>query len=52
VWIITAWQRASLEAILKGFKKCCISNSVDGTDDAVLWNGIKEDGDIGSECER
>jgi len=40
------------KAILKGFKKCCISNSVDRTDDDVLWNGIKEDGDVGSECER
>jgi len=25
---------------------------VDGTDDDMLWNGIKEDGVVGSECER
>jgi len=37
--IVTAWQRTSLEAILKGFKKSCISNAVDGTDDDVVeWN--------------
>ena len=23
---------------LKGFKKCCISNVVDGTDGGMLWN--------------
>jgi hypothetical protein len=23
---------------VKGFKKCCISNAMDGTDD-MLWNG-------------
>ena len=28
---------------MKGFKKCCISNVVDGTDD-MLWN-------VRSECE-
>jgi len=35
---------------VKGFKKCCISNSVDRTDDDddVLWNGSKEDGNVRS----
>jgi hypothetical protein len=46
-----AWRRASLEATAKGFKKCCISNAVDGTDDDMLWNGIVEDGDLRSERE-
>jgi len=23
---------------VKGFKKCCISNVVDGTDGGMLWN--------------
>ena len=38
---------------VKGFKKCCISNSVDRTDDDddVLWNGSKEDGNVRSQCE-
>ena len=29
---------------MKGFKSCCVSNVVDGTDDAMLWN-------VRSECE-
>jgi hypothetical protein len=36
---------------VKCFKKCCISNTVDGTDDDMLWNGSEEDGDVRSECE-
>jgi hypothetical protein len=30
MWIITAWQRISLEVTVKGFKKCCISNTMEG----------------------
>jgi hypothetical protein len=51
MWIITAWQHISPEVAVKGFKKCCISNSVDGTDDDILWNGSGEDGNVRSECE-
>ena len=29
---------------MKGFKKCCLSNVVDGTDDVMLWNSGQEDG--------
>ena len=36
--------------ILKGFKKCCISNAVDGTDDNMLWNGSEEVGDVRAKC--
>ena len=35
---------------LKIFKKCCISNAVDGTDDDILWND-EEDGPIRGEFE-
>ena len=31
---------------MKGFKKCCISSAVDGTDGDMLWNGSEEDGDV------
>ena len=35
---ITAWQHISPEmTTVKNFKKCCISNAVDGTDDDMLW---------------
>ena len=36
---------------MKGFKKCCITIAVDGTDDDMLWNGSEEDGNVTSECE-
>jgi len=35
----------------KGFKKCCISNAMDETDDNMLWNGSEEDRNIRSVCE-
>jgi hypothetical protein len=37
--------------ILKGFKKCCISNAMDETDDDMLWNDSEEGGNVRSECE-
>jgi hypothetical protein len=51
VWIIRAWQYISPELTVKGFKKCCMSNAVDGTDDDMLWNESDEDGFVRSECE-
>jgi len=36
---------------VKGIKKCCAFNAVDGTDDDTLWNGSEEDGNVRSECE-
>jgi hypothetical protein len=41
----------SPEVTVKGFKKCCTSNTVDENDDDMLWNGSKEDGDVKSEYE-
>jgi len=38
------WQHISTDVTVKGFKKCCISNAVDGTFDNMLWND-SEDGD-------
>ena len=31
---------------MKGFKKCCISSAVVGTDDDMLWDGSEEDGNV------
>jgi len=50
MWIIIAWQCVSPEVIVEGFKKCCISSGVDGTDD-MLWNGSEEVGNVRSECQ-
>jgi len=43
VWIITTWQHFSPEVTVKGFKKCYLSNAMDGTNE-ILWNGSEEDG--------
>jgi len=48
MWIIKAWQCISPQVTVKGFKKCCISNAVDETDNDVLWNDSEEDGDVRS----
>ena len=37
---------------VKCFKKCCVFNAVDGTEDDMLWNGSEEDGNARSECEK
>jgi hypothetical protein len=36
---------------LKGFKKCCVCNAMDGTEDDMLWSESEEDGNVRSECE-
>jgi hypothetical protein len=51
MWIIMAWQCISPELTMRGFKKCCIFNAVDGTGDDMLWNGGEEDGNIVRKCE-
>ena len=51
MWIITVWQCISPEVIVKGCKKCCISNVVGDTDGYMFWNGREEDGNVRSECE-
>jgi hypothetical protein len=44
--MMTAWQCISM--LVKGFKRCCISNAVDVADDHMLWNGSEEDGNVRS----
>ena len=51
MWIITAWHHISPEVTVKGFKKCYVSNEMDGTDGDMLWNGSEEDGIVRSGCE-
>ena len=34
---------------MKGFQKCCISNTVHKIDD-MLWNGSDDDGVVRTEC--
>jgi len=46
-----ALQCISSKVIVKGFKKCCISNAVEETDDGMLKSGSEVDGNVRSECE-
>ena len=47
MWIVTAWQYISPEVTVKGFKKCCISNAMDETDDDMLRMAMKKTGMFG-----
>jgi hypothetical protein len=42
--IQSEWQCISPEVTVTGFKKCCISSAMDGTNGDMLW-------DVRSECE-
>ena len=44
MWINTAWQHTSPEVRLKGFKKCCVPNGMDGTDDDICGMGVNRMG--------
>jgi hypothetical protein len=50
VWFILTWQYISPDMTVKVFKKCCISDAMDGTKDNMLWNESEKDGDVRSEC--
>ena len=36
-WIRDSWDAIYTNIITKGFKKCCLTNAMDGTEDYVLW---------------
>jgi len=50
MWIMTAWQHISPEVSVNGFKKCCISNAVDGTEYDVLQNDSEDERGVRSVC--
>jgi len=45
-----AWQGISPDVIVKWFRKCRMSNGMDGTDDNMLWNSSEEEC-VRNECE-
>jgi hypothetical protein len=47
--IKTAWDDISPDSIIKGFKKCCVSNSMNGTEDDVLWEEDHEENSSSSD---
>lgn len=40
--ILQAWAAALPESIINSFKTCCISNSLDGFEDDLLWEELVE----------
>lgn len=42
-FIIKAWEKVKTESVIKSFKKCCISNALDGTEDDILWEDDEEE---------
>jgi hypothetical protein len=48
-WIKTAWDDISPESIVRGFKKCCVSNDVNGIEDDVLWEEDHEENSSSSD---
>ena len=39
-WIVDAWQELDPQIIVHSFKKCCISNTLDGSEDDILWEDL------------
>ncbi|EEC16950.1 POGO family transposase, putative [Ixodes scapularis] len=44
VWIAEAWACIPEALVCRAFKKCSISNALDGTEDEVLWEDISNKG--------
>jgi hypothetical protein len=44
-WLSAAWKAIPESIIVRSFKKCCISNALDGSEDDILWEDDGEDKD-------
>ena len=44
-WVSAAWKDIPDSIIVRSFKKCCISNALDGSEDDILWEDDGEDKD-------
>jgi hypothetical protein len=43
--VSAAWKASPESIIVRAFKKCCISNALDGSDDDIVWEDTVEDKD-------
>jgi hypothetical protein len=41
--VSAAWKTIPENFIVRSFKKCCISNALDGSEDDILWEDDGED---------
>ena len=46
-WVVKSWAEVKTECIEKSFKKYSISNTMDGTEDDLLWH--EDDKDVVTE---
>ena len=44
-WVSAAWKAIPESIIVRSFKKCCISNALDGSEEDILWEDDGEDKD-------
>jgi hypothetical protein len=44
-WVLAAWKAIPESIIIRSFRKCCISNVLDGSEDDILWKDDVEDKD-------
>jgi hypothetical protein len=44
-WVSAAWKAIPESIIVRSFKKCCISNALDGSEDDTVWEDDVEDKD-------
>ena len=44
-WVSAAWKAIPESIIVRSFKKCCINNALDGSEDDVQWEDDGEDKD-------
>ena len=44
-WVSAAWKAIPENIIVRSYKKCCISNALDGSEDDILWEDNGEDKD-------
>jgi hypothetical protein len=45
LWVSAAWKAIPESIIVRSFKKCCISNALDESEDDILWEDDGEDKD-------
>jgi hypothetical protein len=45
LWVSVAWKAIPESINVRSFKKCCISNTLDESEDDILWEDDSEDED-------
>ena len=50
-WVKAAWNEIDKEMVIKAFKKCGISNAMDGTEDEILYEDAGDNDELDRELE-